>query len=792
MNIKTAALLFFCLTMHSIIKAQTSSVIQGRLTSKDGSPAAFVYVELKALHKSVYSDDNGNFLFQNLPAANDTLVISSIQYQRYVHAINICCGNHLNLGYIVLNESVASLQDIEIKGVISSSYKNNYSFSGSKTQSNLKDIPQTISVVSSQLIKDRMDYSLNDVVENISGVNLFSDYEEYTIRGFRAEAPRLINGLRTFNASLVSPLLANIERVEVIKGPSSVLYGDCDPGGVINMVTKKPLNEKLYTISAGFGSWNDERLSADVTGPINKNQSALFRVNAAYRNEKSFRNQYFDKSFQIAPSFSYTPTSKLNLNIDFSLSNSHTVVDRGQPGINNDPHLNSTPISLMVTQPGDYLHETDIASIFTLSYKFNSHVSLNGSYLNYIMQQDLSEHGIKRYITNDSVDLYYTRRKLHAATNNITTYAVFNFNTGIVKHEFLAGYDFIANAAGSNQFNGELPDKFGEGSGIAGTFSLTHPTYFHQPVSSYSKSSTSLGDDDDDDANYISNGIYIQEQAKIKHWEFMFSLRQEFYSTGDDDDDQSAGNLDSLDDLKQNVLSPRIGITYKLNDDANVYATWNKGFEPFEASANLPAFGGPFKPIYSELFETGIKADLFKKRLYTSLAIYKIKQTNVLVNANDPANPDKSVQAGSDASKGIEWEANGNISANLNIALSYAYNITKITRGNNPGEVGKTEANAPKNISGSWVKYGFTKGILNHLSIAAGHSQVGSRYTYTTLVLPGYVIFNAGIEYSYKKFHFNCNFNNITDKVYYSGGYNNISKWPGKPFNVMAEVMLGF
>ena len=446
----------------------------------------------------------------------------------------------------------------------------------------------------------------------------------------------------------------------------------------------------------------------------------------------------------------------------------------------------------MVTQPGDYLKETDIASIITFSYKFNAHISLNSSYLNYISKQKLSEHGVKNYATNDSVSLYYTNRNIDAITNNITNYAVFNFNTGKLKHQLLAGYDFIANDAEIDQWNGELPDKFGEGSGIVGTLSLVHPQYFARPVNTYSKSDATAGEEDDDDAaKYFSNGIYMQEQLSFKRWELLFSLRQEFYKTGDDDD-EDAGNLDSLDDLKQNVLSPRIGITYKINDDVNVYATYNKGFEPFEASANLPAFGGPFKPIYSQLYETGLKADFFKKRLYASVAIFKIKQTNVLINANNPSNPDRSIQAGSDASKGFEVETNGNISSNLSIAVSYAYDITKIISGNNPAEVGKVEANAPKNISGSWLKYKFRKDILNNVTVAVGHSQVSNRNTYTSLILPGYIIFNSGISYSCKRFNFQCNFNNIFNKVYFEGGYNNINKWPGKPFNIMAELSFQF
>jgi iron complex outermembrane receptor protein len=780
--------LLFCLFLPAQQSAQ--SIIRGRVVSNDGSPVAYVRIELRSLHRFVLSSDDGDFIFKNLPSLSDSLIISSVQYERHAYAVSVCCGNKLETGDIFLDDRIASLQNVEIKGIRSASYKNNYSFFGTKTQSPIKDIPQTISVVSRQLMQDRMDHSLNDMIENIAGVNLFSDYQEYTIRGFRAEIPRLINGLRTYNATLVPPLLANIERVEVIKGPASVLYSNSDPGGLINMVTKKPLAEKLFIASASFGSWNDGRLAADMTGPINKKQSLLYRLNTAYRTTGSFRDQLFDKSFQLAPSVSYTPNNKLSLNLDLSVSKTNSVVDRGQPGLQNDPDLHSTPLRLNVSQPGDYLRETDISSIITISYKFNQHISINSSYLNYIVKQQLSEHGMKEYITDDSVYLYYANRNTDAITHNITNYAVFNFNTGKLNHQLLAGYDIIANDAELEQWNGELPAQFGDSSGIVGTFSLTHPAYFKRPVDTYSRSKADKeGEDNDDAAEYFTQGIYLQEQLSWKKWLLLFSLRQEFYKTGGDD--ESAGNLDSL-ELRQNVLSPRIGITYKFNEDANAYLTWNKGFEPFEASANLPAFGGPFKPILGQLFEAGIKSEFFRKKLYAALSIYKIKQTNVLVNANDPSDPDRSVQAGSDASKGIELEANGNISSNLSIAVSYAYNVTKIISGNNPSEVGKIEANAPKNISGSWIKYHFNKGFLTHFVVAAGHSQVSKRNTYTDLVLPGYCIFNAGVGYHYKNLSINCNLNNITNRIYYSGAYNNVNKWPGKPFNVVGEIIYQF
>src|SRR5208283_4500708 len=130
---------------------------------------------------------------------------------------------------------------VEVTGRKEHSYKSDYSFLGTKTQTLQKDIPQSIATITKEQIEDEMDFTLKDALHDASGVNDYSGYDEYSIRGFLADNARMINGLRGYNTTYTSPMLVNIERIEVIKGPSATLYANCDPGGTINLVTKKPL-----------------------------------------------------------------------------------------------------------------------------------------------------------------------------------------------------------------------------------------------------------------------------------------------------------------------------------------------------------------------------------------------------------------------------------------------------------------------------------------------------------------------------------------------------------------------
>ena len=766
---------------------KSTGIIKGKIFTADSS-AAYVSVELKNSKKVTFTDNNGNFKFENLPALNDTLVISSIESKIFLLPVILEKNNTKDLGSIYLSYNIHQLRDVEINGRSTHSFKNSYSFIGTKTLTPVIDIPQSITAITKELIKDKMEFTVKEAVDAASGVNQYSGFDEYSIRGFKAENARLINGLRGYATTYTSAMLVNIERIEVIKGPAAALYGNCDPGGTVNLVTKKPLEKPAGEINMSAGSWNHFRSQGDITGPLNSKKTLLYRFNAGYDNTKSFRDEFFAKSYQLAPSFSFIPNEKIQLNVDFSISHINTLLDRGQPGFENDLGLRSTPIHLTASQPGDYLHETDIASNILFSYKINKHISFNSGYLNYITQQNSAGHGVHSYITNDSVNLYFSTWDYHTMTNSFTNYFTFHFNTGKFSHQLIAGYDYIASDVHLDQKYYEQPAQFGAGSGIVGTFSLKNPQYFARPVSQYMISNYNSFASNVDAGDYNTQGIYIQEQVSLNKWKLLFGLRQELYSSGDEDDP-----ADSADRFSQHVFLPRVGLLYELKPNISLYATYSKGFDPFEASTSTQVFNAPFRPVTSQLLEAGAKANFFNNKLSSTISFYQLTLQNVAVNANDISNPNLFIQQGEDRSRGIETEFDGNILPNLSIAVSYSYCLAKVVKSKIASQVGTTVENAPRNSSSSWIKYNFNKGFLKGFGIAAGHSQAGSRNTLQqNLVLPAYFVLNAGIRYGYKHVGIAVNLNNITDKTYWMGAYNNVNKWPGAPRNFMINVSYDF
>ena len=777
-------LLVFLVAYLSLASAQNKTAqIHGKIFTPVNQPASFVTVILKGLGVKVKADNQGIFSFSNLPALRDTLIISGVGFSTLKLPIELGDKQELRLGNIGLTYRVNQLGHIEIAGRQATSYKSDYSYLANKTQSALIDVPQAVSTVTKELFNDRMQLHLTEALEEVSGVTHYSGYDEYNIRGLHADNPHLINGLRTFNTSLTTPLLLNIERIELIKGPSCVLYGNTDPGGTINLVTKKPLPQEQYSLLAGAGSWDANNSQIDLTGPIDKTGTWLYRVNAGYEDKNSFRNGYFLKAYQIAPSFSFIPGKKWQVNLDLSLTSTNSVVDRGQPAFSNETGLSSTPISLSVIQPGDYLKETSVSALLSTSYKFNNQISYNAGILYFATNQNLSEHFLNSYITNDSVSLGFNHSAVNTSTITITNYFTFLFNTGRLKHELLTGYDFISSNVNSNQWNGSIPTLDPENEGIVGGFSLRHPHYFKRPVNTYIQMAPDSSGEDDDGI-YHTHALYVQDQVTFKKWQLLAALRSEFYTAGDADAaDAPVSHI--------NKLIPRIGVTYAVSKNIRAYATYNQGFDPFEPAAVTQVFNDPYKPVNSSMGETGAKANFFKNRLFASVALYQITINNFAVNANDLSNPNLFVQRGAERSRGAETEVQGNLLPNLSVALNYAYNVTEISKSVNPAEVGRIIENAPRNSSSSWVKYNFNNGKLKGFGIAAGHIQASLRNTLESgFTLPGYFILNSGIQYSKSHFTLAVNLNNILNTTYWASAYNNVSKWPGEPRNL--RLRLGY
>ncbi len=670
-----------------------------------------------------------------------------------------------------LNDSsspaTVELRKVEVVGRERRSYKSDYSYGATKMPMASKDIPQSISTVTKELIQEQGALRIHDIANNVAGVNVFSTYDDIVLRGFRSWGMGLINGQKV-PGGWYPPTLRGIERVEVVKGPASALFSNVVPGGVVNYVTKKPLAAPYREVNVATGSWNAYRAATDFSGPLNEEKSVLYRLNLGYENAESFRSQRFDRTLFVSPSFTVLPDEATLLNAEITWTRHLSVLDRGMPSTEN-AKFPDMPIGLSVSQPGDFINSDRLWFNISGSRSLGD-VSLNASYLGSRLDGHQQEHGLNEYITNDSVSLYFNDRLQGGTSHGLSLYADYSVTTGPIRHNLLLGFDMNMQQDYSTEiYNWDS----------VGTFSLRNPTYSRRPIWNYELSENPLGQWDAVTRSYAG---YVQDLLEWDPFKLLISLRQEWYS-------QKPVN-ESYPEAVTPAFIPRVGLTYAAIDDINLYATYATGFQPAEGWLQNPQYGGPFEtPETSEMAEAGIKSEWLNKRLLTTLAVYQIEKNDVVTWANDSDNPDLYRQVGQIRSRGFEAEMTGKILPQWDISWNYAFNDAEITEDTDPENVGKPFENAPRHATGLWTNYRLPFGV----GMGVGYEYVGERYTFRDgFMLPEYGVWNASLSYRSGPYTIGGKLNNVLDENHWTGGYYPGRTFPGAPRNWLAQMSYNF
>ena len=830
---KLFSLLMFCCFSLTTVFAQQTTEVRGRVTDENKQPLIGVDVVLEGTSIGVSTNDKGFYELHNVPVGKQTIVFSYLGFQTLKIRTDVApnlSGTHTHLD-VQLSEELTALQEVEVIGRKESSYKNTNSFIGTKTASALKEVPQSVGYVTKELILDQGATTVNEVVKNISGVNQNSSYNDFSIRGFRATGNRnsgnLLNGMRAQTSLWKQSSLANIERVEVIKGPASALFGNAAPGGVINRVTKKPLFENKNSITVGVGSWNTLKTYGDFTGPLNPKKTLLYRLNLGYEKTDSFRDLQGSESIIAAPSFSYIPNEKTHINVDFVYQNFNGKIDRGQ-SVPADGNVYSTPISRSLSAANDFLKENTLNTTIALTHKFSDHISLNAIYLNSSYSEDMLEHtqanlyykqigngaNAFRYADPNKVMMTANQRKRYFANNSFNTYFNFNFNTGILKHKLLVGYDYFISEqkAGSSSISAQgylSKDK----TKVVNTYTTTAnvlagsvqtPTT-NVPV--FDLYDPIAGNAYKDISKYIwkqntlnpyeeySHGVYVQEQIDISIVKLLIGLRQEWFT--------ETLNKETTKEISRQTSAfiPRVGLVVEASENINLYSTWVKGFQPQGANiqSDPDRYGGPFDYMKSELYEVGLKTEWFNKRLSATLAIFKITQENSLEQSPKAGKADWRVPV-DEESNGFELDVAGQILPNFSVVVNYAYTDARIVKLKEEGtikDLNVQRPSTPRHAANLWTKYIFENGSLKGLGAGIGVSyaserlgQVGRRATAASY--PDYTLLNAVLYYKVKDVQLQLNVNNVLNRTYWISGYDNLRNFPGAPRNINASVTYRF
>lgn len=651
-----------------------------------------------------------------------------------------------------------------------------------KTNAPILEVPASIQVVPEQVIEDQAALGLEEVYTNVSGatqagntLNAQSEVRPF-IRGFESQI-LLRNGMRATSTGAVD--LINIESVEVLKGPSSILYGRIEPGGILNFNTKKPLPEPFYEVNQQFGNYDHYRTTFDTTGPLNGEGTVLYRINGAYTNSGSFRDHVDLERYAVAPSLTFLPTDQTEITLDFSYSREQVPYDTGVPfGDDNEPLVSPDTFFGDPDLAGRDLQ--DIFASYQLDHELNDVWTLRNQFQFHRVHarnEGLRNRGVtgspgsemleRRYQNQDRVDNEY----------QLVTDLLGTFSTGAIDHELLIGLDLVYNEFDNDRFR-QSADPI--------EIRNNPDTDFTPPANNSPQPAWSGGSE--------WAAIYAQDQLTLlpeDRLHVLFGGRFDYVESEFADEK----NHDS-------AFTGRIGALYDLTDWVSPYVSVSQSFQPQRAGV-ATASGDPIDPEEGIQYEGGFKFHFFEDRLVSTLAFYQIDKENVAAFDFDHFNDTGEVAylpGVEQRSRGIELDIAGQVTDQLRVISNYAYTDTEVTANPaNPSEVGARFGNVPLHIARTWLAYNFADGTaLEGLGFGAGLRYESShRAQFDDTMLDSYVVADAGVWYrktlrSGNRIKLQLNVKNLFDKEYYTRASDQSIVHPGAPLTVLGSIGVDF
>ncbi|MEL7314680.1 MAG: TonB-dependent siderophore receptor [Cyanobacteria bacterium J06559_3] len=649
---------------------------------------------------------------------------------------------------------------------------------GTRTESSIFEIPQTIQVLPEQLIEDqqitRLEEAILNVPNAVSGNLGGGGGEEFVIRGFRS-ATIFRDGFRgTIDRGALQGAteLANVERIEVLSGPASVLYGNAEPGGIVNVVTKQPQPEFFAEVGVQVGSFGFVRPTFDVSGPLTAAGNLRYRLNAAYEFSDDFRDYETESErFFVAPVIAWQISDRTTLTFDLEYRDETLPFDRGLIAFFGE--VIDAPLDTIFGDEEDFI---DI-EVLTVGYRLDHEFSDNWQLRNRF-----------RYGTSD----YETRRAIPAAilgggnigrvffsndsesqTFESQTELIGEFTTGSIEHTLLFGVDVFFSDINTLNTNAPAPP--------INIFDPQQPDPFERPRIPLTNVVA------DREANLSQIGVILQDQIQIvPNLTLLLGGRLDFVSQQAQDEFLNTDVAESYTNF-----SPRVGLVYQPVEPLFLYASYSQSFFP-NNSAFTTVDGELLAPEEAEQFEIGVKAELLGGRLAATLALFDITRENVA--AADPNNIGASIPIGEQTSRGLELVVQGEILPGWNVVASYGLLDSEITESGGAFPEGATPGNVPENTASLYTSYEIQAGDLAGLGFGLGVFFVDERFgdDGNTFKLDSYWRTDASIFYRRDRWRVGLNFRNLFDVDYFEAGAFNLTARPGEPFTVVGSLSVTF
>ncbi|SDH62653.1 iron complex outermembrane recepter protein [Pseudomonas flavescens] len=666
------------------------------------------------------------------------------------------------------------------------------SATGSKTDSAMSEIPQTINVVTQDEIKARGSQSVTEALRYTAGMTSggFADrvkiFDEPTSRGF-TPTPLYLDGLHlpygggsTGGSLQIDPY--TLERIEVLKGPASVLYGQNQPGGIVNLVSKRPTDQPVHEIVLGGGTQDRKYGAFDFAGSIDDQGEFLYRVTGLLRDVDSQIDYADQNRLLLAPSLTWLPNEQTSLTLFAQYQKDRDTPEaQGLPAEGTLYPSSNGRISrsLYLGEPGLNTYDREQFVVgYELSHQLNDTWTLKQN-VRYAYVDDRYVAPLHGYafptnpVTGLNDNSYQTRFGVDWAQTNkvfgLDNIAQAKFTTGELEHTLLLGvdyYHFNSTFLGRYDRNGAGIDLYNPVYGS--TFTFTGPYRWDNTVT--------------------QTGLYTQEQLRWGNWFLTLGGRYDFAET-----DNKAPLSGSHSNIKDEKFTGRAGLGYQFENGLTPYVSYAESFLP---QTGTDAAQNPFEPTTGTQYEAGIKYEPPFVDGFIQLSVYQIDQDNMLTD--DLVNSGFSVQSGSVRSRGVELEGKVNVTRNLRVLGSVSRNQIK-WRSLNDGREGRTVADKSPLTASAWVDYSFDSGLLAGLGAGLGVRYVrgsyGSDYESDAFKINSYSVYDAMLSYDLQQSALQLqgvgvrlNMENISDKQYVASCKSTIDCYYGQGRTLTADV----
>ena len=677
------------------------------------------------------------------------------------------------------------LPDIEVTAPPENAYKSDAATVGSKIEMPIRDIPQSVSVVKEELIESQNAFSLRDALKNVSGLTIAAGEggrtgDSITLRGFAAHSDTYLDGVKDNGQYFRDTFF--LERIEVLKGSSSILFGRGSTGGVINEVSKKPLPETLAIGDFTYGSFDFKRATLDVgAAPLD---TVALRLNGLWQDADSFRDFNFTDRWGVAPAVKLTVGPDTDLTFNFLHQEEDSVFDYGVPMFRGEPA--EVPIERFYGFPEDRLQEFDVNIVTAaFSHRFTSDFSVKNSFRFGDYERFYRTHlfgavtdlgsastvGRVQSLRLSAQDNYYNQ------TDFVLTKPVLGFTNTLMFGVEVGWEDFTFRSKDSNDvapisiFAPTVTPTVGAGrandfSGILATDRIT-------------------------DTETVAG--YVLDQFEITpEWKLLGGARYDVFEA--EQDDRVATDDFSRTDKE---WSPRGGIVWQPTDWQSYYFSYGSSFNPSAEALSLNVANGNLPPEDNRNFEVGAKLDLLNGRLAANAALFRLEKTNA--RTTDPNDPTFNVLAGEQRTDGLELELAGEILPHWGISVAYALLDAEVVESNTTatGSVsglskslqGKEPINVPDHSGVVWTSYR----LSDNWEVGGGVFFATERFTDSVneVTLPGYARLDAVLAYHQKHFDVQLNVFNLADTEYFESGQT-LSALPGIPISAQATVRIRY